>query len=173
MSMIEIEKINFNTLEKTLLCLNIFLAIFLIIIPLFLFFTQNVPVDFLFLSLFGIGNVIISLFAGFRFNLVLKYPYVINLPALSLLIGSPRLSSVKRGLYINKLFGVTLILGILLGIDLAFLEYIIIISILYNIPLDIWVILFLSLITPFPIIIFIIYLYNKVYLEIKKDLGIM
>ena len=77
----------------------------------------------LFSALMPLGNVIILVVYWLRWRLVEKYPYLINLPAVALLIGSERVPKNVRRRLIEEILDVLLVVGACLGIYMLLLEY--------------------------------------------------
>ena len=169
--MIDIERIGFGSRDRFLLILNIILCIVLISSPVTIYILHGGDLEILILTLFGLGNLIITLVALYRFTIVVKYPYLVNLPALSILLGSASIDPKRRGAYINKIFGVMLLVGVLIGLEMLFLEVAIILNVVYNYPMPLEMVVIISLLTTFPILAIVFYLYNKIYLELKSIVG--
>ncbi|MGC9069049.1 MAG: DUF1648 domain-containing protein [Thermoprotei archaeon] len=66
-------------------------------------------------TILTITILLILLIIHYRFTLVMHYPWLINLPAFSLIIASPKLSPKLRAEFINRIFNVVLL--IMLGIS--------------------------------------------------------
>jgi len=68
---------------------------------------------------FSIAPVIFLVITGFRFTLINKYPYLINLPAFY--INIYKLPKDKRSAWVNKYFELILALGVAISLWLLFL----------------------------------------------------
>lgn len=68
---------------------------------------------------FSITPAIFLIVTGFRFRLINKYPYLINLPAFYTHLH--RLPEERRGIWINKYFELVLALGVSISLFLLFL----------------------------------------------------
>ncbi len=79
-------------------------------------------IEFLFIApALTIGPAIILVISKYRFTLINKYPYLINIPAFYSNIY--RIPEHRRGFWINRYFEAVLWLGAILGIYLLILEY--------------------------------------------------
>jgi len=110
-----------------------------------------------------LANAIILVVYAFRWKLVKEYPYLINLPAIAMLIGSEKIPVEKKHELIEKMFTVTLIIGCFVGAYLLIIEA----GILYSMitfTTSNWVIIVsivgipLMILPPF-------YMYRKIYNE--------
>ncbi len=70
---------------------------------------------------FSISQVIILLMTKYRFTLINKYPYLINLPAFFTYL--PKIPAERRAIWINRYFEATLALGVFLNLFFLLLEY--------------------------------------------------
>ena len=88
-----------------------------------------------------IANIIILVTYFFRWTLVRKYPYLINLPAIAMVLGSERIDEGVKERLIERIFQVSLVIGLAVGAYLLLLE----LGILYSMitasptPWVIWV----------------------------------
>jgi uncharacterized membrane protein len=73
-------------------------------------------------ALMPLANVIIVVVYLLRWRLIENYPYLINLPAISLLIGSERIPQDKKRELIERIFDVTLVAGLTVGTYILALE---------------------------------------------------
>ncbi len=69
---------------------------------------------------FSIAPVIFLLLTKFRFTLINRYPYLINLPGF--FINITKVSPEKRGFWINRYFEAVLCLGVILTFSLLIIE---------------------------------------------------
>lgn len=92
----------------------------------------------------------------YRFQLIEKHPYLINLPAFVQLLSSPIITPYERGVYINKIFRASLILAFIYSIILA-LE-------LYYMESTPAIVSFITLATAGVIILY----YRRIYNELKE-----
>ncbi len=77
-------------------------------------------IAFLFLPLIlCLGPILILIIVKFRFTLINKYPYLVNLPGFFININKIEFS--KRGYWVNKYFELTLWLGLFLSFYLLFI----------------------------------------------------
>lgn len=69
---------------------------------------------------FSIAPIIFLLLAKYRFTLINKHPYLINLPAFFIYIS--KIPKERRGLWVNRYFEVILCLGVVLTLSLLVME---------------------------------------------------
>lgn len=65
----------------------------------------------------GTPLAIMLAFYIFRYTLVEKYPFVVNLPAFTYLLGHPSIPPRLRGEFINRVFRLNLVLSLLISIN--------------------------------------------------------
>jgi len=70
-----------------------------------------------------IANIIILIIWTFRWVLVRKYPYLINLPAITMVLGSEKFPQEKKDEIIEKIFDISLLIGIIVGVYMLILEW--------------------------------------------------
>ncbi len=120
--------------------------------------------EFLFIALaFTIAPFLILLIAKYRFTLINKYPYLVNLPAFYTNIY--RIPKRRRAYWVNKYFEAVLWLGALLTIYLVLLEYTIYLSQIRS-STSIWVVVFSLLL---PVFLLLPFLYQ--IFRISKDMA--
>lgn len=112
-----------------------------------------------------LANVVIALITAFRFALVVRYPYLVNLPAFTYLISSDRFTPRDRGIYVNRMFRVVLVIGVLLGAYLISLEY----ATLHSMVVGVYppALIVCDVVVPLVITLVAIYLYWGLYMEVK------
>jgi len=92
-------------------------------------------------AIMPLANVIILIIYGFRWPLIERHPYLINLPAIAMVLGSERIDEGVRRKLIERIFQVSLVIGLAIGLYLLTLE----LGILYSMitasptPWVIWV----------------------------------
>ncbi len=64
----------------------------------------------------GLAPILIILMAQFRFTLINKHPYLINLPAFYAYI--PKIPFKKRGIWVNKYFEAVLAIGVFTTVEM-------------------------------------------------------
>ena len=170
--MISIERVGLGPRGRVLLWFNIVMCFMLVGFPLLVHLIYNGGLEVGIFSLMGIGNIIITLFTLYRFSIVEKYPYVVSLPALSILLGSSRLTPRQRGFYINKIFEVMLIVGLLLGSEMLALELILIQNIVYGNDIPVNAVVIGSFSSSILILLIVFFLYNKIYHELRLVAGL-
>jgi len=170
--LISIERIGFGSRGRVLLWFNIVMCFVLVGLPLLVYFIHNGDWEISLFSIMGVGNIIITFFTLYRFSIVEKYPYVVSLPALSILLGSSRLTPRQRGMYINKIFEVMLMVGLLLGIEVLILELLLIQNIVYGCDVPVNVVVVGSLLSTIFVLLIVFFLYNKIYHELRSVAGL-
>jgi len=65
----------------------------------------------------GAPLAIMLAFYAFRYTLVEKYPFVVNLPAFTYLLGHPSISPRLRGEFINRVFRLNLVVSLLASVN--------------------------------------------------------
>jgi uncharacterized membrane protein len=128
-------------LRSTLLWANVVLIIIMIGIPWYYYFMMppvvpthwslsgevtskgsSLSLVLLLSAVMPLANVIIVVMYLLRWRLIENYPYLINLPAISLLIGSERIPQDKKRELIERIFDVTLVAGLTVGTYILALE---------------------------------------------------
>ena len=170
--MISIERIGFGPRGRLLLWFNIVLCVILVGFPLLIHSICSNESEVGFFSIMGLGNIIITLFSLYRFSIVEKYPYIVNLPALSILLGSPRLTPRQRGTYINKIFEVMLIVGLLLGSEMLVLEVLLIRNIVYGYDVPVNSVVVGSFLSTIFVLLIVFFLYNRIYRDLRSVAGL-
>lgn len=115
---------------------------------------------------FSLAPIIILLVTGYRFHLVNRRPYLLNLPAFYLYL--PRLPEARRSYWLNRYFESILALSLALGIELLLLEAVIFASAASG-QLSPWAFLPL-LLTPLLVVGFLAYL-SRLSNELKREAG--
>ena len=177
-----------DAVGKVLLAVNVALIVVLAVVPvLFYFVLPNVvPTHFgmygeptsygsklvvlLLVPSFVLPEIILVLVAVYRFKIVNRYPYLVSFPALSILIGSNRLSPERKAYYVNEITKVVLVTSILVGLHLLALEIIIGYSMLigYMIVPAYVTLLSISAIVAVPIVLNRKILYRKIMRELQE-----
>ncbi len=166
----------------TLIMLGL-LSMWMFAIYAYLTFPQEVPVHFgfsgdptrygdksTFLILpaaFSIGPVIFILLTKYRFTLINKYPYLINLPAFFTYIS--KIQKERRGLWVNKYFEAMLCLGVALTFSLLTMEIGIFLGKIHG-KLPPWFIPF-SLTLPIWLTLPFLFYLRKLNSELKKEIN--
>jgi uncharacterized membrane protein len=118
-----------------------------------------------------LANIIILIVTVFRWKILNNYPYLINLPAITLLISSANLESREKSRIINRIFEATLMAGFIIGLYLLGLEVIIIQSMITG-QLNNTLTWFYTIVGSILIIVPVILLYRKIYREeILEKIG--
>ena len=168
---------------KRLLYINLFIVILLIAIPIVSLtympsivpshwnaegqvtsYSTSTSTVIIIAIVMPLANIIIVLTTAYRWKLVNKYPYIINLPAITLVMSSGNLDHREKSEIINKIFEVTLLAGVIIGTYLLGLEIIMLDSMItgyYNNALT----LSYTIIGAVLMIIPIILLYRRIYKE--------
>ncbi|MCE4613949.1 MAG: DUF1648 domain-containing protein [Desulfurococcales archaeon] len=111
-----------------------------------------------------LANIIIVLITAFRWKIINKYPYLINLPAITLVISTGNMDQYEKSRIINRIFEVTLLLGLVIGVYLLGLDAIILDSMITGHSNGTLVLLY-SIIGAIVLIVPVILLYRKIYRE--------
>ncbi|MCE4607131.1 MAG: DUF1648 domain-containing protein [Desulfurococcales archaeon] len=111
-----------------------------------------------------LANIIIVLVTIYRWKLINKYPYIINLPAITLVMSSGNLDQREKSEIVNKIFEVTLLAGVTVGAYLLGLEVIMIYSMITG-YLNNALSLSYAIIGGILMIIPVILLYRRIYKE--------
>jgi uncharacterized membrane protein len=117
--------------------------------------------------LLSIAPAIILLITNFRFSLVNKHPYLINLPAFYLYM--PKIPLERRGYWFNKYFEAILAVGAFITLEMNLILWGIYISALEEV-LPFWF-LPLTILMSFIIIPPMIYYFYKIFKGMKKDIS--
>jgi uncharacterized membrane protein len=67
--------------------------------------------------------ILLTLIYRYRWSIINKYPYLINIPAFMMLDG--RLDENKRKCYIDRIYAILALIGIYIGVLMVFIEYVI------------------------------------------------
>lgn len=113
--------------------------------------------------------VLMNIVYHYRWTLINKYPYLINIPAFMMMNG--RADESKRRYYIDRIYSILSIISVYIGILMIFIEFGIgyssIIKYYYNIVFTVGMII----ITIFLVLGIILY-YKNVYRDYKEELSI-
>jgi len=120
----------------------------------------------IFPAIFSISPIIFLLFVKYRFILINKHPYLINLPAFFIYI--PKIPKEKRGLWVNKYFEVMLCLGVVITFSLLIIELGVFLGITYG-ELPAWFIPFVLTLPIWLILPFLFYL-RKMSLKLEEEI---
>lgn len=124
-------------------------------------------IEFLGVSLaLSIAPALILLITKYRFALVNKYPYLINLPAFYMYLS--RVPVERRSIFVNRYFEAILALGVAVTLVLIVIEYGIYIGVVYG-EEPIWMVATIPLLIA-PVIILLLYL-RKVWREVRLEAG--
>ncbi len=115
---------------------------------------------------FSIGPVIFLLLAKYRFTLINRHPYLINLPAFFAHIS--KIPKERKGLWVNRYFEVMLSLGVVLTFSLLMVEIGIFLGEIYG-KLPAWLMPF-SLTMPVWLILPFLFYLRKMNLELKEEI---
>ena len=115
---------------------------------------------------FSIGPVIFLLLAKYRFTLINKHPYLINLPAFFTYIS--KIPKERRGLWVNKYFEIMLCLGVVLTLSLLVMEVGIFLGKIHG-KLPSWFMPF-SLTLPVWLILPFLFYLRKMNLKLKEEI---
>ncbi|MEB3755919.1 MAG: DUF1648 domain-containing protein [Desulfurococcales archaeon] len=129
-------------------------------------YSTNISAVIILATVMPLANIIIVIVTIYRWKLVNKYPYIINLPAITLVMSSSNLDQQEKSEIVNKIFEVTLLVGITVGAYLLGLEIIMIDSMITG-YINNALALSYSIIGALLMIIPIILLYRRIY---KKDI---
>jgi len=165
---LEFSRVGLDPAGRVLLSINILLSLLYIIIPLYYFLERGVY-TILTLALMGSGNIIISLVTLYRYTLISRHPYLINLPSFMIALSSPRLTPQRRGFYINRVFKIILAAGLLIGLYLLPILYYTLQDLIYASPPDPFPIIIYSISAPIPILLYVIYSMKRVYTQLSKE----
>ena len=112
---------------------------------------------------FSLAPLIVLLFVRFRFALINRYPYLINLPAFMLKVS--QLPPEEQPLWINRFFEHLLGFNLFVGVYLLILEIVILYSIRTGSPPS-W---FMAFVIVFPLIGLALFLYSLHRLNMALD----
>lgn len=115
---------------------------------------------------FSIAPVIFLLLAKYRFTLINKHSYLINLPAFFTYIS--KIQKERRGFWVNKYFETVLCLGVVLTLSLLIMELGIFLGEIYS-KLPVWFTPF-SLTLPVWLILPFLFYLRKMNLELKEEI---
>jgi len=115
---------------------------------------------------FSIGPVIFLLLTKYRFTLINKYPYLINLPVFFTYIS--KIQKERRGLWVNRYFEAMLCLGVVLTLSLLIMELGIFLGEIYG-KLPVWIMPFTLTMPVWLILPFLFYL-RKLNLKLKEEI---
>ncbi len=163
----EIEKVGFNTIDNILIYLNIVLGIILLLYPVSYYLEVGDSTLLIIGLALSPANILVALISKYRFELIERYPYIINLPALTLILYEGNFTPRERGLYINKMFSVILRFMILMGIYSFGIEYFVIQDLVFNIPINEAYFLIYAFVTPLVFVLGIFIMYARIYRELK------
>ncbi len=116
-------------------------------------------------AVFSIAPISFLLLTRYRFTLINKHPYLINLPAFFTYISKIR--EERRGLWVNKYFEAMLCLGFVLTISLLIIELEIFLGAFYG-RLPAWFTPF-SLTLPIWLILPFVFYLRKMSLKLKEE----
>lgn len=125
---------------------------------------------FVLAAVLSIANILIILITTFRFKIINRYPYLISMPAIALLIGSDRLSPKEKGRYVNRVFEVFLATGCIAGAYLLGLQYVIFDATVSFSPLPHWFVWYVFGGIPFLLAPGLL-LYRKIYRDLRTVVG--
>ncbi len=114
----------------------------------------------------SIGPVIFLLLTKYRFTLINKHPYLVNLPAFFTNIS--KVQKERRGLWVNKYFEAVLFLGVVLTFSLLVIEFGIFHGEIYG-RLPVWLIPFLLTMPVWLTLPFLFYL-RKLKLKLNEEI---
>lgn len=179
---------SFSTKGKILLLLNIavLIAIMLVAAIFYSILPESVPTHYdfagnptsygdkftliatVFLASIAAPSIIILL-SLLRFRLIEKYPYLISLPAFTMLLKD--LPKEKIDAAINEIFEVVLLVGFVLGLGLLFLNYLAFESALNpEIPKMMGYFVLVFVLAVFAAVFAAMYMYKRIYEKFKKSL---
>ena len=162
-----LERVEFNTFYRGLVYLNLIFGLILLVYPMIYYPSiGDIILPILAIAL-SIANFLIAVISAYRFALIEKYPYLINLPALTIVLYEADLAPIEKGSYINKMFGVILKLGVLMGAFSLSLEYMAMQEIVFGISVNPSFLIAYSIIIPIAIIMWVLIEYARIYKDIK------
>jgi len=183
MRFMQIQPAELTSRGKLLAKLNVLAVIFLWIYPLFFqsLLPETVPVHFnlegkpdrqgskeelllIPLSL-SIAPLIILLATKYRFTLINRYPYLVNLPSFYINIG--KIKPERRSYWVNRYFELLLLFSLLMTLSFILLEHAIFSAALSG-ELPVWFYLFIAL--PFLLVIWLLYSLSKLSAEMSKEI---
>jgi len=162
-----LEKMEFNIFYRILIYLNILFGLTLLVYPMIYYPSiGDITLPIIGVS-FSIANFIIAIVSAYRFALIERYPYLINLPAITIVLYEAGLTPDEKGFYINRMFGVVLKLGAMLGATFLILEYMVIQDIVFGISINQSFLIAYSIVVPIIIVIWVLIEYARIYRDIK------
>ena len=163
----EIEKVLFEKIDRVLIVLNIVLGLVLFAYPASYYFETGDNILLIVGLAISPANIIIALVSKYRFELIERYPYLVNIPALALILYEGDFSPRERGVYINRMFSVILKAGVFLGLYSLVIEYYLIQDVVFKTPFNETYFLMFALATPILLVLGVLVLYANIYREIK------
>lgn len=112
--------------------------------------------------------LLLLLLTRFRFALLNKYPYLVNLPAFAMMLGSKDFPEKKKSEFINNLFLIVLVMCLLVNIGFLGLDWAIFPSLAEGKLAFTFINLFVPWIPLIIVIPFVILYYKRLYNEIRK-----
>ncbi len=163
----EIQKVLFERGDRTLVYINIVVGLALLLYPV-RYYLETGETTLLIIGLaLSPANILLALISKYRFELIERYPYLLSIPALALILYEGEISPRERGVFINKMFSVVLKFGVLLGIYSLGIEYFVIQDLVFNISINEAYFLIYAIVTPLILVLGIFIMYAKIYNEIK------
>lgn len=113
--------------------------------------------------------ILLTLIYRYRWKIINKYPYLINIPAFMMLDG--RLDEYRKKYYVDRIYAILAFIGIYLGILMVFIEYAIGTPSFteYHGALFVIGIIIFSIA---PVLGILLY-YRRIYLEYREELRII
>ena len=111
--------------------------------------------------------VLLNVVYYYRWTLINKYPYLINVPAFMMV--DRRLDESKKKYYVNKIYSILSLVGVYVGVLMIFIEF----SMGYSSIIEYYGTVFIIGILIFSVflVIGIILYYKKIYMDYKKELS--
>ena len=109
---------------------------------------------------------LLTLIYHYRWMIINKYPYLINIPAFMMLDG--RLDEYKKRYYVDRIYAILALIGVYIGVLMVFIEYAIGVPsfIEYHGALFTIGIIIFSIAPALGILLY----YRRIYLEYREDL---